>query len=148
MNQTENVQAIDSTSPKYLSNPIVTMETPFTDERGRIQPLVDETMNSAVLIFSKKGAVRANHWHKTDWHYCYVTYGEIEYHWRACGETGETQKKIIKAGENFFTPPMVEHTMVFTEDTEFICLGKNSRSQEVYEADIEKVELVKPTPLN
>ena len=43
---------------------------------------------------------------------------------------------------------MVEHTMVFTEDTEFICLGKNSRSQEVYEADIEKVELVKPTPLN
>jgi hypothetical protein len=38
---------------------------------------------------------------------------------------------------------MVDHAMVFTEDTVFLTLGRNSRKQEVYEEDIEKVELVK-----
>ena len=44
----------------------------FDDERGSIQPLVDMDMKSSVLISSNTGSVRANHYHKTDWHYCYV----------------------------------------------------------------------------
>ena len=52
---------------------------------GSIQPLVDENMKSAVLIASKKGTVRANHFHKTDWHYCYVMKGSIDYHYRPAG---------------------------------------------------------------
>ncbi|MDQ1535761.1 MAG: hypothetical protein QOE58_154, partial [Actinomycetota bacterium] len=49
---------------------LVPLEAPFIDDRGVIQPLVDRMMLSAVLIRSKAGAVRANHYHKTDWHYC------------------------------------------------------------------------------
>ena len=30
--------------------------------------------------------------------------------------------------------------MVFPQDTTFLTLGRNSRSQEVYEADIERIE--------
>ena len=47
---------------------IVELEAPFVDDRGAIQPLVDKNMKSCVLITSKKGSVRANHYHQTDWH--------------------------------------------------------------------------------
>jgi dTDP-4-dehydrorhamnose 3,5-epimerase-like enzyme len=121
---------------------IVPLEEPFADDRGAIQPLVDADMKSCVLISSKKGTVRANHYHKTDWHYCYVLSGSIEYYHRPHGGDGEPEMVLVKSGQLFFTPPMVDHTMVFPEDTTFLTLGRNSRKQEVYEADVERIELV------
>ena len=123
---------------------IVAMEAPFADSRGEIQPLVDRAMRSAVLISSKKGTVRANHYHKTDWHYCYVLEGRIEYHHRPHGSDAAPETVIVEKGQIFFTPPMVDHAMVFVEDTTFLTLGRNSRAQEVYEADVERIELVAP----
>ena len=127
---------------------IVPLPQPFTDRRGGIQPLVDATMESCVLISSKKGTLRANHYHKTDWHYCYVLSGSIEYHHRPHGGAGEPDMVTIKSGQLFFTPPMVDHAMAFPEDTVFLTLGRNSRRQEVYEADVERIELIgTPRPL-
>jgi quercetin dioxygenase-like cupin family protein len=123
---------------------IVTMAAPFADRRGDIQPLVDRTIQSAVLITSKKGTVRANHYHRTDWHYCYVLEGRIEYHHRAHGSDAAAETLIVEKGQLFFTPPMVDHAMVFLEDTTFLTLGRNSRAQEVYEADVERIEVVAP----
>jgi len=123
----------------------VPLETPFTDERGSIQPLVDVMMESCVLINSKKGTVRANHFHKTDWHYCYVLSGEIEYFHRPTGSNAAPAQITIHAGELFFTPPMVDHAMVFKEDTVFLTLGRNSRAQEVYEADVVRIAPINPS---
>ena len=50
----------------WPSKVIVPDEEHFVDARGAIIPLVDLPMKSAVLIQSNKGAVRANHYHKTD----------------------------------------------------------------------------------
>ena len=126
---------------------IVPLSPPFADARGAIQPLVDETMESAVMISSAKGTVRANHYHKTDWHYCYVVEGRIEYHHRPHGGEEAPEVVVVEQGELFFTPPMVDHAMVFLEDTVFLTLGRNSRAQEVYEADVERIELVEvPVP--
>ena len=69
----------------WPKQPIVILEEPFSDVRGKIQPLVDEMMKSAVLIESKAGSLRANHYHKTDWHYCYVMEGRIQYYHRPTG---------------------------------------------------------------
>lgn len=49
---------------------------------------------------------------------------------------------MIEENQLFFTPPMVDHTMVFLEDTIFLTIGRNSRRQEVYEADVERIEMV------
>jgi len=76
---------------RWPAGPLVKLEAPFVDGRGVIQPIVDEMMKSAVLITSKKGAVRANHYHKTDWHYCYVLEGSIEYFHRPTGSTAEPE---------------------------------------------------------
>ena len=121
---------------------IVPLPPSFEDARGGIQPLVDATMQSAVLITSKKGTVRANHYHKTDWHYCYVLEGRIEYHHRPHGGIAAPEVVVVEAGQLFFTPPMVDHAMVFLEDTVFLTLGRNSRAQEVYEADVERITVV------
>lgn len=130
-----------STWPKSVKVPL---HAAFTDARGAIQPLVDVTMESCVLINSKKHTIRANHYHKTDWHYCYVLSGEIEYYHRPTGSTLVPEKEIIRAGELFFTPPMVDHAMVFTQDTVFLTLGRNSRAQEVYEADVVRIPPINP----
>ena len=118
---------------------VVHLEAPFADERGAIQPLVDADMKSAVLISSKKGTVRANHYHQTDWRYCYVLKGSIDYYHRPVGSTAAPEEVTIRTGQMFFTPPMVEHAMVFPEDTDFLTFGRNSRRQEVYEADVRRV---------
>jgi quercetin dioxygenase-like cupin family protein len=123
---------------------IVDMEPPFADARGSIQPLVDLPMESCVLIESKKGTVRANHYHKTDWHFCYVLKGRIEYYHRPQGSTATPELVVVNQGQLFFTPPQVEHAMVFTEDTAFLTFGRNSRAQEVYEADVVRVPPINP----
>ncbi len=126
---------------------IVPPDAPFSDARGDIIPLADAHMRSAVLITSAKGTLRANHYHKTDWHYCYVLEGEIDYYHRAVGDTGVPEKVTIGKGVMFFTPAMVEHAMVFTKDTVFLTLGGNPRDQESYERDLVRVELVDPASL-
>lgn len=123
----------------WPSEVIVPLEQPFSDPRGAIQPLVDLPMESCVLISSKKGTVRANHFHRTDWHFCYVLSGSIEYYHRPHGSDSIPEKVLIRTGQIFFTPPMVDHAMVFPEDTVFLTLGRNSRTQEVYEADVVRI---------
>ena len=125
----------------FHHDPIVKMEQPHEDARGGIQPLVNEEMKSAVMISSKKGTVRANHFHKTDWHYCYVLSGTIDYYWRPVNNREKPRHLRIAKGHLFFTPPLIEHAMVFAEDTVFLCLGRNPRDQETYETDIERVQV-------
>jgi dTDP-4-dehydrorhamnose 3,5-epimerase-like enzyme len=123
---------------------IVELPHPFIDSRGAIVPLLDSAFQSCVLISSERGTVRANHYHRTDWHYCYLLEGEIEYHHRPTGSLSAPERLTISAGQLFFTPPMVDHAMVFTRDSRFITLGRNPRAQEVYEADVVRIQLVEP----
>jgi len=126
----------------WPTQPIVPLEAPFVDDRGAIQPLVDLMMRSAVLITSKKGAVRANHYHRTDWHYCYVVEGCIEYFHRPTGSDAEPERLLVEAGQMVFTPPMVDHGMKFPVDTVFLTLSRNPRDQESYEADVVRIHMI------
>ena len=118
---------------------LVDLEPPHVDERGAIQPLVDRKMLSALMISSTQGALRANHYHRTDWHYCYVLDGSIEYLHRPTGSRAKPKRVFVKEGELFFTPPMVDHQMIFPEKATFLVLSRNSREQEVYEADVVRI---------
>ena len=121
---------------------LINLEKPFVDDRGAIQPLVDQMMRSAVLIESKKGSLRANHYHKTDWHYCYVISGAIEYFYRKTGELKDPEKILVNQGQMIFTPPMVDHAMKFPQDTVFLTLSRNPRDQKTYEEDVIRIEMV------
>ena len=109
------------------------------DARGDMVPILDAVMKSCVLIRSTSGAVRANHYHHTDWHYCYMLDGAVEYIYRGVGSTETPTVVRAVGGQCVFTPPMLEHAMVFTKPTNMLCLGRNLRIQEVYEADITRI---------
>ena len=128
--------------PKY---PLVNLEKPFVDLRGSIQPLVDSIMKSAVMINSKAGSLRANHYHKTDWHYCYVISGKIKYYYKELNSDKAPELLIVEKGNMVFTPPLVEHCMKFPEDTLFLTLSRNPRDQETYELDVIRTNLIDPS---
>ena len=129
----------------WRKKPLVNLEKPFVDLRGSIQPLVDSIMKSAVMIHSKAGSLRANHYHKTDWHYCYVISGKIEYYYKELNSDKTPELLIVEQGNMVFTPPLVEHCMKFPEDTLFLTLSRNPRDQETYELDVIRTNLIDPS---
>ena len=88
-------------------------------------------MKSAVMINSKAGSLRANHYHKTDWHYCYVISGKIEYYYKELNSDKTPELLVVEKGNMVFTPPLVEHCMKFPEDTLFLTLSRTSRSRNI-----------------
>ena len=129
----------------WPKHPLVNLEKPFVDLRGSIQPLVDSIMKSAVMIQSKAGSLRANHYHKTDWHYCYVISGKINYYYKELNSDKAPELLIVEKGNMVFTPPLVEHCMKFPEDTLFLTLSRNPRDQETYELDVIRTNLIDPS---
>ena len=118
---------------------IVTLRPPFVDERGEIRNLIDAPFTSAAVIRSVKGAVRGNHYHRTDYHYCWLQSGGVNYYHRSVGDPRPPQQWIITPGQLFYTPPMYEHVMVFTEDSVMLALARNNREMANYEADTVRI---------
>ena len=122
--------------------PLVQLLEPFSDPRGIIRPLLDdEPMRSALIIQSVAGAVRANHYHYTDWHYLYVISGRMEYYYRAFDSNETPIHLTVLPGQMIFTPAMVVHRTDFPEDTLCVTLSGNPRDQESYESDVVRIEL-------
>lgn len=48
----------------------------------------------------------------------------------------------ITQGMMFFTPPNVEHAMLFTKDSVFFTFAKNVRSHSSHESDLVRVSFV------
>ena len=115
----------------------------FCDDRGEIKTVVEGIPFSSVLrISSQKGAIRANHYHKEDYHYCILESGKMEYYERPVGSEEPPVCVVIIPGQVFYTRCMVEHAMKFLEDSVFWCFSKNSRKQENYESDTVRVRLI------
>ena len=117
------------------------LETGFEDHRGKILPIVHDIAN-VQMIWSKKGALRANHYHKTDTHTCYLVTGSMDYYWRNHGET-KIHKEQFVAGDLFKTGPLIDHEMVFTDDSTMVVVSEHQRDAVTYDEDIVKI-----TPLH
>ena len=115
------------------------------DARGIIEQLTDQPFYSVLRITSKKGSVRANHYHQKDSHLCYLVSGKLRYVYRdALDEKAPLEEIIINPGQLFFTPPMIAHAMHFLEDSEFYTFSGLKREQGAYEEDLIRVVLVSP----
>ena len=93
--------------PAEVTDKLVDIPAPFIDERGVIQSIVslDKCMiGSAVLIESKKGSIRANHYHKEDWHYCYFLSGSSDYYYRPAGSMEPPKRIRVDTGQMVYTP--------------------------------------------
>jgi len=118
---------------------IIPIRPPFVDERGQILNLLDAPFTSAAVVTSVKGALRGNHYHKTDYHYCWLQRGGLIYLHRPAGAATPPERWVIEPGQLFYTPPGYEHAMRFTEDSVMLVLARNNREMANYEADTVRI---------
>ena len=128
-----------------IQSQIVPLESAFTDARGTIQPLVDGGFASAQAISCNTDSVRANHYHKEDWHYYYIASGSMNYYFRSVGATEDPSCIKVSAGQMIFTPPLEEHVMHFLEPSMLINFANRQRDQASYEDDLVRIPLI-PVP--
>jgi hypothetical protein len=120
----------------------VPLPPPFVDGRGVIQNIAEGAFGSVLMITSRPDAIRANHYHKTDYHYCWLQSGSMLYYERPVGSTEQPEPITVKAGDMIYTAPMLEHAMRFLEDSVMFCFARNPRSMADYESDTVRVNFI------
>jgi nucleoside-diphosphate-sugar epimerase len=106
----------------------------FIDKRGTISNHeLTEPINLIGLIDSKKGTIRANHYHPQQEQKCLFTKGQIiEVFQDIINPKAPKITQVVNAGQLSIIKPNVAHTMVFTKDTTFLNLVRGERDHENY----------------
>jgi nucleoside-diphosphate-sugar epimerase len=109
-------------------------ENLFIDSRGTISNHeLTEPINLIGLIDSKKGTIRANHYHPQQEQKCLFTKGQIiEVFQDIINSNSPKITQVVNAGQLSIIKPNVAHTMVFTKDTTFLNLVRGERNHENY----------------
>ncbi len=127
-----------------MQNETVKKITPaYVDERGEIANVLEEPINHVAIISSKKGSIRANHYHPEQTQYEYLISGRYEsYSKNLRKEDSKTEKRIIEPGDMVMTPPMIAHAMKFLEDSVMLNLTTDSRDSDKYEEHTKRYKLI------
>ncbi len=109
-------------------------EDNFIDSRGSISNHeLTESINLIGLIDSKKGTIRANHYHPQQEQKCLFTKGQIiEVFQDIINPNSPKITQVVNAGQLSVIKPNVAHAMVFTKDTTFLNLVRGERDHENY----------------
>ena len=99
-------------------------ENLFIDKRGVISNHeLTEPINLIGMIESKKGTIRANHYHPQQEQKCLFTKGQIiEIFQDIINPNAPKITQVVNAGQLSIIKPNVADTMVFTQDTTFLNL--------------------------
>ena len=109
-------------------------EGEFIDSRGKISNHeLTEPVNLIGLIDSKKGTIRANHYHPQQEQKCLFTKGQIiEVYQDLLNSNSPKITKVVIEGQQSIIKPNVAHAMVFSKDTTFLNLVRGDREHENY----------------
>jgi len=109
-------------------------EKEFIDKRGKISNHeLPEPINLIGLIDSKKGTVRANHYHPIQEQKCLVTKGQfISVYKDLLNKNSPKITHIVDEGQLIVTKPNTAHAMVFPKDTVFLNLVRGEREHDNY----------------
>ena len=109
-------------------------EDEYIDSRGKISNHeLTEPINLIGLIDSKKGTIRANHYHPQQEQKCLFTKGQIiEVFQDVLNPNSPKITQVVNEGQLSVIKPNVAHTMVFTKDTTFLNLVRGEREHDNY----------------
>ena len=109
-------------------------ENEYADSRGKISNYeLTEPINLIGLINSKKGSMRANHYHPQQEQKCLFTKGQIIEIFQDLLNPGSPKiTQVVNEGQLSVIKPNVAHTMVFTKDTVFLNLVRGDREHKDY----------------
>ncbi len=116
----------------------------FADERGAISNVLEEPINHVAIITSKKGAIRANHYHPEQIQYVYLISGKFESVSKDLrkGDDAEVETITIEAGDLVTTPPMIAHAMRFLEDSVMLNMTTDDRDPANFDKHTKKYKLI------
>jgi quercetin dioxygenase-like cupin family protein len=107
----------------------------FQDDRGTIRDIfVRDPKDTCTIIFSKKGAIRGNHYHKLSTQFTYVISGQLTMLSQTADGTS-IEKHILREGDMMTHGPMEAHTLIADEDTVFLAFADGLRGGDDYEKD-------------
>ena len=106
----------------------------YIDKRGKISNHeLTEPINMIGLIHSKKGTIRANHYHPQQEQKCLFTKGRIiEIYQDLLNPDSPKITQVVNEGQLSIIKPNVAHTMIFTKDTTFLNLVRGEREHDNY----------------
>ena len=106
----------------------------YVDARGKISNHeLTEPINLIGLIDSKKGTIRANHYHPQQEQKCLFTKGQIiEIFQDIINPNSPKITQVVNEGQLSVIKPNIAHTMVFTQDTTFLNLVRGERDHDNY----------------
>ena len=106
----------------------------YIDERGKISNYeLTEPINLIGYIESKKGTVRANHYHPIQEQKCLLVKGKYVSVIKDLSDPkAQIHTQLIQEGDIAVIKPNVAHTMVFLEDSIFLNLVRGEREHENY----------------
>ncbi len=113
---------------------VVDGQNEYKDSRGKISNHeLTEPINMIGLIDSKKGTVRANHFHPQQEQKCLFVKGQIiEVFQDLLNPRSPKITQVVNEGQQSIIKPNVAHTMVFSKDTIFLNLVRGEREHENY----------------
>ena len=106
----------------------------YIDIRGKISNYeLPEPINLIGYIESKKGTVRANHFHPVQEQKCLLVKGQfISLYKDLISKNSEVVTHVVNEGDLIVTKPNVAHAMVFTKDSIFLNLVRGEREHKNY----------------
>src|ERR1700722_15123938 len=112
----------------------------FEDARGSITDIfVNDPKQHCTIIFTKKGGVRGNHYHKLSRQHDFVVSGSFEAYGRVVGQDAVT-KTVLKPYDLAVWEPGEAHEFVALEDSVFITFVDGLRGGDDYEKDTYRLE--------
>lgn len=76
---------------------------------------------------TKNDNVYPPHYHKSGWHFEYVTKGSFDYYQRPVGSKAKPTKTTISAGQLYFSPANIEHGFIYQDKTGLISIVNKGR---------------------
>ena len=109
-------------------------ENEFIDNRGKISNYeLPESINLIGLISSKKGTIRANHFHPIQEQKCLLTKGQVISVYKDLLNSNSPKiTHVVNEGDLIITKPNTAHAMIFSKDSVFLNLVKGEREHKNY----------------
>ena len=107
----------------------------FTDDRGTIMDIiVDRPFDHCAIIYSKKGSVRANHYHKESIQSDFIVSGKMLIFSRKMG-SDVIEEHVANANDLVEYETGEAHEFIALEDLVFVTIVKGPRGGGNYEND-------------
>lgn len=126
-------------------NIFINVEEPLEiheDERGLIVDIFyKHKIDHVAYIFTKKGRIRGNHYHKDTTQYTLILKGKVEY-WEKKLSSQKTKKTVCKKGDIILSKPNVIHAFKYLKDSNMIVFTIGPRGGKNYEDDTFRVNSI------